>query len=55
MVREVRNEKRTKGKAKPFEEVKAELEELLYKKKSEERFNQWVTDMRKSAAIEVKQ
>jgi len=50
----IKLEERSKGKAKPFEEVKAELEELLYKKKSEERFNQWVTDLRKGAAIEIK-
>ena len=51
----IKLEERTKGKAKPFEEVKVELEEMLYKKKSEERFNQWVTDLRKGAAIEIKQ
>ena len=50
----IRLDERTKGKMKPFEEVKSEIEDLLYKKKSEERFNQWVTDLRKSAAIEIK-
>ena len=51
----IKLEERTKGKPKPFEEVKAEIEELLYKKKSEDRFNQWVSDLRKDAAIEIKQ
>ena len=50
----IKLEERTKGKAKPFEEVKAEIEDFLYKKKSEDRFNQWVTDLRKGAAIEIK-
>ena len=50
----IKLEERTKGKAKPFEEVKAEIEDFLYKKKSEERFNQWVNDLRKGAAIEIK-
>ena len=27
---------------------------MLYKKKSEERFNQWQADLRKAAAIEIK-
>jgi peptidyl-prolyl cis-trans isomerase SurA len=34
--------------------VKGEIEELLIKKKSDERFNQWLADLRKSAAIEIK-
>lgn len=51
----IKLEERSFGKPKPFEQVKAEIEDLLYKKKSEERFNQWVNDLRKSAAIEIKQ
>lgn len=51
----IKLEERTKGKAKPFEEVNAEIEDFLYKKKSEDRFNQWVNDLRKGAAIEIKQ
>ncbi|ACM22052.1 peptidylprolyl cis-trans isomerase, PpiC-type, SurA family [Geotalea daltonii FRC-32] len=50
----IKLEERSKGKPRPFEEVKAEIEDLLYKKKSEERFNQWVNDLRKGAAIEIK-
>lgn len=49
----IKLEERTAGKAKPFEEVKGEIEELLYRKKSEERFNQWLADLRKGAAIEI--
>ena len=39
---------------KPFSEVKGEIEELLYKKKADERFAQWVKDLRASVAIEIK-
>jgi peptidyl-prolyl cis-trans isomerase SurA len=42
------------GDAKPFETVKGEIEETLYKQKSEARFNQWVSDMRKSASIDIR-
>ena len=45
-------EKRFFTKTKSFEEVKGELEEQLYRKKSEERFNQWLADLRKGAAID---
>ena len=40
---------------KTFDEAKAEIEDLLYRKKSEEKFNQWLADLRKEAAIEIKQ
>jgi len=40
---------------KPFESVKGTIDELLYRKKSEERFSQWVIELRKSANIEIKQ
>jgi peptidyl-prolyl cis-trans isomerase SurA len=50
----IKLEAKNSGKVKPFAEVKAEIEDILYKKKSEERFNQWVTDLRKAAAIEIK-
>jgi len=39
---------------KPFSEVKGDIEELLYKKKADERFAQWVKDLRASVAIEIK-
>lgn len=51
----IKLEKRLTSNVKTFDEAKGEIEELLYRKKSEERFNQWVADMRKEAAIEVKQ
>ncbi|EHP85734.1 PpiC-type peptidyl-prolyl cis-trans isomerase [Geobacter metallireducens RCH3] len=51
----VKLEARFAGTPKPFEQVKAEVEDILYRKKSEERFNQWVADLRKGAAIEIRQ
>jgi peptidyl-prolyl cis-trans isomerase SurA len=51
----IKLEERFIGKARPFDEVKGDIEELLYKKKSEERFNQWLADLKKGAAIEIKQ
>jgi len=50
----IKLEERKTGKAKPFDEVKGEIEDLLYKKKSDERFTQWVKDLRANAAIEMK-
>jgi peptidyl-prolyl cis-trans isomerase SurA len=43
------------GKQQSFESVKTEIEELLYKKKSEERFAQWLEELRKNAAIEIRE
>lgn len=51
----IKLEERSPGRVKPFEEVKGEIEELLYKAKSEERFSQWVNDLKKGASIEIKQ
>jgi peptidyl-prolyl cis-trans isomerase SurA len=42
------------AKVKPLELVRGEIEELLYRKKSEERFAQWATELRKGAAIDIK-
>ncbi|GFE57009.1 peptidylprolyl isomerase [Geobacter sp. AOG1] len=50
----IKLEGRSAGKPKPFDEVKGEIEDALYRKKSEERFNQWLADLRKSASIEIK-
>lgn len=50
----IKLEERTLGGSRSFEEVKGEIEEMLYKKKSEERFSQWLADLRKAAAIEIK-
>lgn len=51
----IKLEEKMAGNAKPFDAVKGEIEEMLYKKKSEERFTQWLADLRKGAAIEMKQ
>lgn len=45
---------RSTGKAEPYEKVKAQIEDTVYKKKSEERFNQWLADLRKNAAVEIR-
>jgi peptidyl-prolyl cis-trans isomerase SurA len=50
----VKLEERTAGRLKPLDSVKAEIEDTLYRKKSEERFNQWAKDLRSKASIEVK-
>jgi len=50
----IKLEQRSTGSVKPFVSVKAEIEEILYKKKSEERFNQWLDELRKGAAIETR-
>jgi peptidyl-prolyl cis-trans isomerase SurA len=50
----IKLEERIKGKVKPFESVKAEIEDAIYRKKSEERFNQWAMELRSKASVEVK-
>jgi peptidyl-prolyl cis-trans isomerase SurA len=50
----IKLEERISGKLKPFEGVKAEIEEAIYKNKSEERFSQWAKDLRGKASIEIK-
>jgi peptidyl-prolyl cis-trans isomerase SurA len=50
----IKLEERSLSSGKPFDEAKGEIEELLYKKKADERFAQWVKDLRTSAAIEIK-
>jgi len=50
----IKLEERTTGKVKSFESVRAEIEETLYRRKSEERFNLWSKDMRAKASIEMK-
>jgi len=50
----IKLEERSTGKMKPFESVKAEIEDTLYRKKSEERFNQWAKELRAKASIEMK-
>jgi peptidyl-prolyl cis-trans isomerase SurA len=51
----IKLEERISGKLKPFEGLKAEIEEAVYKKKSEERFSQWAKDLRGKASIEIKE
>ena len=43
------------GTTKSFDSVKAEIEEMLYRKKSEERFAQWAKELRSKASIEIKE
>lgn len=50
----IKLEKKSLGDLKPFDDVKTEIEEALYKQKSEARFAQWVSDMRKSASIDIR-
>jgi len=50
----IKLEARVAGVIKPFESVKAEIEEILYRKKSEERFSQWVKELRSKASIEIR-
>jgi len=51
----IKLEERVNGKPKPFESVKNEIEELLYRKKSEERFSMWAKDLRSKASVEIKE
>jgi peptidyl-prolyl cis-trans isomerase SurA len=50
----IKLEEKRPGLAKPFEEVKGQINDILYRKKSEERFSQWLQELRKGAAIEIK-
>ena len=51
----IKLEEKSPEKIKPLESVKASIEDILYRKKSEERFTQWLQELRKGAAIEIKQ
>jgi len=51
----IKLEERNSGKLKPFETVKTDIENELYKKKSEERFAQWLKELRIKSSIEVKE
>jgi peptidyl-prolyl cis-trans isomerase SurA len=51
----IKLEARVAGTTKPFESVKSDIEEILYRKKSEERFSQWVKDLRDKANIEIRE
>ena len=51
----IKLEARVAGTTKPFESVKAEIEEIIYRKKSEERFSQWVKELRDKASVEIRE
>jgi peptidyl-prolyl cis-trans isomerase SurA len=50
----IKLEERIKGKVKPFESVKADIEDTIYRKKSEERFTLWAKELRSKASVDVK-
>jgi len=50
----IKLEERIAGKLKPFDSVKAEIEEAIYRKKSEERFSAWANELKGKASVEVK-
>lgn len=50
----IKLEARTKGKLKPLDTVKNDIQDFLYRKKSEERFARWATELRAKASIEIK-
>jgi len=51
----VKLDERFRGKMKPFENVRGEIENEIYRKKSEERFSQWAKELRSKSSIEVKE
>jgi peptidyl-prolyl cis-trans isomerase SurA len=50
----IKLDERIKGSVKPFESVKAEIEDAIYRKKSEERFNLWAKELRSKASVDIK-
>jgi peptidyl-prolyl cis-trans isomerase SurA len=50
----IKLEEKSPEQLKPLETVKASIDDLLYRKKSEERFKQWAEELRKAAAVEIK-
>lgn len=51
----IKLEARVAGTTKPFESVKADIEETIYRKKSEVRFSQWIKDLRGKASVEIRE
>ena len=51
----IKLEERVSGVLKPFESVKAEIEETIYRRKSEERFSQWAKELREKASVEIRE
>ena len=50
----IKLEERISGKLKQIEGLKNEIEEAIYRKKSEERYSQWAKDLRAKASVELK-
>jgi peptidyl-prolyl cis-trans isomerase SurA len=50
----VKLEEKNTGKIKSFDKVKGEIEETLYRKKQDERFANWMKDLRAKASVEIK-
>ncbi len=50
----IKLEKKFVKSTKTFDEAKGEIEEIIYKKKSEERFKQWAADLKKNAVIDIR-
>jgi len=50
----VKLEEKNTGKIKSFDKVKGEIEEALYRKKQDERFANWMKDLRAKASVEIK-
>lgn len=51
----IKLESKEPGKNKPFESVKRDIEEFLYRKKSEDRFTQWAKELRGKANVEIRE
>jgi peptidyl-prolyl cis-trans isomerase SurA len=51
----VKLEERLTGRYKPFETVKADIRELLYRQKQDERFSSWMKELRTKASIMIKE
>ncbi|MDD2735594.1 MAG: peptidylprolyl isomerase [Desulfuromonadaceae bacterium] len=51
----IKLEARVPGATKPFESVKGDIEEIIYRKKSEERFSLWAKELRSKASVEIKE
>lgn len=51
----IKLETRVAGTTKSFESVKADIEEIIYRKKSEERFSQWAKELRGKASVEIRE
>ena len=51
----IKLEARVAGTTRPFESVKSDIEEIIYRKKSEERFGQWVKELRGKASVEIRE